>query len=245
MTDFNKTSWSRKEFIQQYIDNADIYIVERQRMLGLMVSYYLHFIRTGPGKSILDLGCGDGILTHRLLSIDRELAATLIDGSEEMLSKAATRLEGLPSVRAIRASFQEMLGTYDLEGDYDFIVSSMAIHHLTMDEKKRLFKLSYDRLREGGHFLNIDVVLPPSDSMEEWYLKIWQEWMDAERTRLGLGDDPFDDVIRRYKDNEDNKPDTLEAQLDALKESGLSHVDCYYKYGIFVIYGGRKEPGSR
>ncbi|NOY65253.1 MAG: class I SAM-dependent methyltransferase, partial [Nitrospirae bacterium] len=33
---------------------------------------------------------------------------------------------------------------------------------------------------------------------------------------------------------------TLEAQLDALRETGFKEVDCYYKYGVFAIYGGRR-----
>jgi len=240
MTDFKKTNWVNAEFAQQYIDNADIYIVERQRMFDLMLSYYRHFIGSGPDKNVLDLGCGDGVLAHRIVSVDENTAVTLVDGSEEMLLKARTRLKGYPSVRSIHASFQDMINEDVLEGNYDFIVSSMAIHHLTMEEKKKLFKLTYAHLSDNGHFLNIDVVLPPSGTIEEWYLKIWQEWMDMEQSRLGVGGEQFDTVIKRYKDNNDNKPDALDDQLEALEEIGYGDVDCYYKYGIFTMYGGRK-----
>ncbi|MBI1810495.1 MAG: hypothetical protein HY035_09030 [Nitrospirae bacterium] len=49
-----------------------------------------------------------------------------------------------------------------------------------------------------------------------------------------------DDTMRRYKDNKDNKPDTLGNQLGALKKIGFKEVDCFYKYGIFTMYGGKK-----
>ena len=64
--------------------------------------------------------------------------------------------------------------------------------------------------------------------------------MDDRKAEFGISDSISDDIIRRYKDNEDNKPDTLDDQLNALKNMGFHEVDCFYKYGIFSIYGGRK-----
>jgi tRNA (cmo5U34)-methyltransferase len=37
-----------------------------------------------------------------------------------------------------------------------------------------------------------------------------------------------------------NKPDTLKNQMDTLREIGFKDVDCFYKYGIFSMFGGRK-----
>jgi tRNA (cmo5U34)-methyltransferase len=39
-----------------------------------------------------------------------------------------------------------------------------------------------------------------------------------------------------------NKPDTLEDQLEALSETGFRDVDCYYKNGIFAVFGGKMKP---
>jgi len=44
----------------------------------------------------------------------------------------------------------------------------------------------------------------------------------------------------RYKHLKENKPDVLEEQLNALKEHGFKDVDCFYKYGIFSVYGSKK-----
>jgi tRNA (cmo5U34)-methyltransferase len=57
---------------------------------------------------------------------------------------------------------------------------------------------------------------------------------------LGVEDEPGVNIIERYKDLKENKPDTLETQLHALKEIGFSEVDCYYKYGIFSVFGGKR-----
>jgi tRNA (cmo5U34)-methyltransferase len=240
MTEFNKTNWSRPEFSKQYRDNADIYIVERRRMIEIMKSFYmLHMIN--KRRLVLDLGCGDGILTGSLLEIDGSISATLIDPSEDMLSKARERLQGSANVNFIRASFQDILNNNVLQDDFDFIVSSLAIHHLTTAEKKALFRTIHARLLPGGHFMNIDVTLAPSDDLEEWYMKLWHEWMDERKAALGLERDLFDDITARYKALEENKPDTLDVQLNALRETGFGEVDCYYKYGIFAVFGGNKK----
>jgi tRNA (cmo5U34)-methyltransferase len=240
MTEFNKSHWAKPEFTKEYRDSADVYIVERRKLLEILKSFYKHFIGNKPNSNILDLGCGDGIVIYELLKIDNSIEATLIDGSEDMLNKAKYRLKDFGTLHFVRASFQEILNKDTALQSYDFIVSSLAIHHLTMAEKTALFKTIYSHLNVDGYFLNIDVVLAPSDALEQWYLLLWKQWIDERKSVLGIEGSHHDDIIRRYKDNTDNKPDTLAAQLDALQTIGFKDVDCFYKYGIFTIYGGKK-----
>jgi tRNA (cmo5U34)-methyltransferase len=157
-----------------------------------------------------------------------------------MLTKARERLTEFRNIRYIKASFQDLLTTDMFDGKFDLAASSMAIHHLTLEEKEMLFRRIYSWLREGGYFVNIDVVLAPTASIEVWYLRLWRDWMDEEKAAIGLEAEPSDKIIKRYKDLEENKPDTLRDQLDALQEIGFHEVDCFYKYGIFSIYGGRR-----
>jgi tRNA (cmo5U34)-methyltransferase len=240
MTEFNKSQWAKPEFTQEYRDSADVYIVERKRLLEILRSFYKHFIGNKPNSNILDLGCGDGIVIYELLKIDNSIEATLIDGSEDMLNKAKDRLKDFENIRFIQASFQEILNKSNALQKYDFIVSSLAIHHLTMEEKTALFKTIYSHLNVDGYFLNIDVVLAPSDALEQWYLLLWKQWIDERKSFWGVEGSHYDDIIKRYKDNADNRPDTLDAQLDALQTIGFKDVDCFYKYGIFTMYGGKK-----
>lgn len=240
MTEFNKSQWTKPEFTQGYRDSADVFIVERKKLLEIMNSFYKHFIGNKPNSNILDLGCGDGIVIYELLKIDNSIEATLIDGSEDMLNKAKYRMKEFGNLHFIRASFQEIINKKITLQKYDFIVSSLAIHHLTMEERTALFKTIYAHLNVDGYFLNIDVVLAPSDALEQWYLLLWKQWIDERKSFLGIEGSHYDDIIRRYKDNNDNKPDTLAAQLNALQNIGFEDVDCFYKYGIFTMYGGKK-----
>ena len=76
-TDFNKTNWSRPEFSKEFRDNADIYVIERQRLLGIMKSFFKHHFKGRENISVLDLGCGNGIVVHEILSLDRTIKASL------------------------------------------------------------------------------------------------------------------------------------------------------------------------
>jgi len=241
MSYFDKTNWAKPDFVQQYRDNADIYIVERRKMYEIMKSFYRHFISNNKGPDILDLGCGDGIITHELLSIDRSIRATLIDGSDDMLQKAKERMRDYPNTLFQKISFQEILQQGQLNSSYNFIVSAQAIHHLSRDEKSKLYEMIYAHLHPNGFFLNIDVIIGPADSLEQWYMQLWKEWMEIEKTAQGIEGEPFNDVISRYKEAGENRPDTLEVQINMLKDIGFSNVDCYYKYGIFAIFGGMKQ----
>ena len=240
MTEFNKSKWAKAEFSEEYIENSDIYIVERRRLLEILRSFYNHFINNKPKINFLDLGCGDGIIAHELLKVNNSMSTTLIDGSENMLNKARMRLNGFNHTHFIKASFQEIIDKNLVQGNFDFIVSSLAIHHLTMDEKKALFRSIYSHLDTDGYFLNIDVVLAPTDALERWYLLLWKEWIDERKAFLKIEGNYFNEIIQKYKDPVNDKPDTLDAQIGALKSIGFKDVDCFYKYGIFTMYGGKK-----
>ena len=65
--------------------------------------------------------------------------------------------------------------------------------------------------------------------------------VEQAQANSGLTDEPAEEIIKRYKDPAStNRPDTLEDQLSALIDAGFSDVDCYYKNGIFAVFGGRK-----
>lgn len=240
MTEYDGSRWASPEFAQEYRDGADVFIVERWRLLQIVKSFYNNFLKNKPGNNVLDLGCGDGIVIHQLLEIDCSIKGTLIDASADMLNKARERLKDFDDLLFFQGSFQDILNKNIGLQSYDFVVSSLAIHHLTMEEKTALLGYIYSHLENGGYFVNIDVVLAPSDALEQWYLVLWKQWLNERKSFLGIEGDDYDDIVRRYKDGTENKPDTVDAQIKAMKNVGFKDVDCFYKYGIFTIYGGRK-----
>ncbi|MEO5361510.1 MAG: class I SAM-dependent methyltransferase [Nitrospirota bacterium] len=236
--EFDKSKWADTDFSRDYLDKAEIYIIERTRMFTIVKSFYQHFITLDRPVNLLELGSGDGALTHELLKTGRHAKAVLVDGSQDMLNKAGARLRDYDT-QLIHCSFEEMIRSERLPSGFDMVISSLAIHHLTTEEKATLFNRIYQILGDGGYFVNIDVIIAPFDSIEQWYMEIWKDWMHTKQSSLGIKE-PVEKIVQRYKDIEENKPDTLECQLGMLKNSGFKETDCYYKYGIFTIFGGKK-----
>ncbi len=241
MGDFRHSNWADESFADNYLEKADVFIPERNKMFELLASIYKHLNGDRKGLSVCDLGCGDGAATKALLQHDDSICATLVDASESMLDKAKVNLSQYNSPTFIRGSFENLLDGKVDTGKHNTFISAQAIHHLTLKEKSSLFGLIFSRLRSPGLFINIDVVLPPSGEIEELYFNFWSEGM---RKMADIADmDEFDplDVIKQYKSPESsNRPDTLHDQLDALRASGFTNVDCYYKNGIFAVFGGQK-----
>lgn len=247
MSKFEDSEWAEEKHAKEFMENADIYILERQRLFAILKSFYKYFIGsrvTERPVKVLDMGCGDGALTSELLKEDNQIEATLVDGSSEMLKNARENLRNYDQLDFIQKTFQELLEDH-VDGDdilnegFDFIVSSLAIHHLRTDEKKSLFYYIHDHLNSGGFFLNIETVKAPTDQLESWYRALWGEWIRENQLKYAVKEN-FEKLPEKYKNNPDNHPDTLQVQLDALKSVGFQQVDCFYKYGIFSIYGGMK-----
>jgi tRNA (cmo5U34)-methyltransferase len=238
MSDFDNSHWSDSSFAQEYRDQADGYVPERRSLIEIAQSLYRHMVKSSQPCRMLDLGCGDGLMVQELLKVDASIDATLVDGSQEMLEAASNRLARFEKKHLVKASFQDLLAQDALQNTFGFVLSSLAIHHLAMAEKEALFEHVYRHLDPGGFFLNIDVVLSPTDDLEKWYLMLWQEWINTHAANSQKAS--LLSVPQKYKDDPDNVPDPLMPQLNALQRIGFKNVDCYYKYGVFAMFGGSK-----
>lgn len=238
MSNFDKSRWADSDFSRSYRDEAEKFLPFRRQFIAMAMSFYQTFLTPGPGRKVLDLGCGDGLFIGELLKKDRRIKAVLVDGSEEMLAAARNRLSFHADIHFVRAVLQELPAHDPLPDNFDFIFSSLAIHHLSSQEKAALYQYIHDHLTPGGHFVHYDVVLPPADALENWYMSLWSEWLaqNADATNR----EKLLSIPRQYKENKDNTPDTLTLQMDTLKKTGFKDVDCYFKYGIFALFGGGK-----
>lgn len=238
MSKFEKSRWADSKFSQNYRDEANIYLPFRSQFIEIAKSLYAYFISTRTEARVLDLGCGDGLFVQELLKSFFPTSVTLVDGSAEMLEAAKNRLENNVNINFIKASFQDLLAEESLNEKFDFIYSSLAIHHLPFEQKKHLYAYIHKLLSPGGCFVHYDVVIPQSGKIEKWYLTLWRQWIKEHPAKeiceklLGIPE--------QYKGNPDNIPDTLESQLQSLDQIGFKEVDCFFKYGIFSLFGGFK-----
>jgi len=239
MNEFEKSSWNNGDFSRKYLDEADMYIPERDILLRILASFYRKFIKNDEKKRILDLGCGNGILSKTLFNQNSNLEIVVTDGSKEMLIEAKKELDGMPVLEFCQISFEEIIQGKFKGGLFDFIISSFAIHHLNMTQKKKLFKKIFELMNLGGYFINIDVVVSNYKHYTEWYYDLWKERIIFKQKSLNINKS-FEHVPEEARKKPENHFDLLGAQLEALKLIGFSEVECHYKCGVFAIYGGKK-----
>lgn len=111
-----------------------------------------HFHKWGiPGRTILDLGCGTGSLTHQLAQRDYEMIG--VDLSPEMLMEATEKcsaLEGTPPIFLCQS-----MDKLDLFGTIDACVSCLDSINYVTDPKKlqKAFQRVHLFLMTGGLFI--------------------------------------------------------------------------------------------
>ena len=165
-----------------------------------------------PGR-ILDLGTGNGRLTRVLLDAYPGSTAVCVDLSESMLRAAAEQFAGNPDVTLHQHDFDHELR---FDGQFDAVVSSLAIHHVSDERKLTLFAEVARLLSPGGVFANLDIVASPTEALHD-------RW----REEMGARDDPSD-VLR-----------DLESQLGWLRDVGFGDVDCIWKWRSLALMRGQ------
>lgn len=242
MSTFEESRWADPAFAQNYLEQADHFIPDRQYLFQMMRSFYRAWVvrpdRVGPVR-VCDLGCGDGVLTEQLLRENPALEATLVDGSGKMLDDARARLKGRGACRFVERSFDAVARHAADLGPFDLVVSAFAIHHLSRPDRQRLFAAVHGRLADGGCFLNIEATMPDHSVFTEWYYELWKEWIRERGQRLGLGE-RFHDIPRQARENPDNQYSPVADQLADLTAAGFRDAECHYKNGIFSLYAARK-----
>ena len=234
MNSHNKSISHRRSIKQSFDAGADHYDRQRRMVIPCFNDFYQTAIDLIPFSSsdsfsFLDLGSGTGLLTASIISVFPHATATCMDLSEKMLEKAQERFSLNKRVNFLIWDYSQST----LPEEYNLIVSAMSIHHLSGDEKKSLYQRVSNALKCEGIFINADLVKGETDTTEQRYHDMWMNWIQE----AGLSKNELSKIIDRMQYD---KPSSLIIQLQWLKETGFSDVDCYYKYYNFAVYSGRK-----
>jgi tRNA (cmo5U34)-methyltransferase len=157
---------------------------------------------------VLDLGCGDGEVTGRVLAVSPEAEAVAADFSPEMLRRVRERFADDDAVTVVEHDLDAMLPA--AWGTFDVVVSAFAIHHVAHERKRALYGEVFDRLRPGGAFLNLEHVDSATPELHQAFL-------------AAIGVPPEDD-------DPSNQLAPVATQLGWLADLGFEQVDCHWKW---------------
>lgn len=131
-------------------------------------------VHAREGVSVLDLGCGTGKLTARILEAGHPVTA--VDFSGQMLQAAAHNAPGATFVQGELAQVPDLLAGQT----FDCIIAVYALHHLPDAEKYALLTALREHLNPEGVIVLGDVSFPDREGLEAVREAYEEDWDDSE-----------------------------------------------------------------
>ncbi|MCT7982254.1 class I SAM-dependent methyltransferase [Laspinema sp. A4] len=194
-------------------------------------------------KHILELGCGTGELSLKLLAHCPEAELVAVDYSPRMLNRCQDKIEAAgygERVRWIEADFGNLASLnvrIAPHQGFDVCASSLAIHHLSDPVKLKLFKWVRQNLSPGGCFWNADPVLSETSALEAIYQAVREEGVKAQGISLENVRAKCGKSIPQGYSGPDRLATVLE-QVDLLKSADFATVAIPWKHYGLAVFGG-------
>ncbi len=196
-------------------------------------------------KSILDLGCGNGILGHLLLARFPRAKGLFLDFSDPMLEAARQAVGSQSNATIAKADFasprwREVARSH---GPFDIVVSGFAIHHQPDRRKRELYGEVFGLLAPGGVFLNLEHVASATQAGQDLFDEFFVDRLCEFHSRSGahVNRDAIADEYYRRPDKKENILAPLQDQCEWLRQIGFADVDCFVKVFELALFGGRKR----
>ena len=184
-------------------------------------------------KNLLDIGCGAGNNTIKILREFGGLNCDLNDLSMPMLERAKLRLESenTGDVRIFHGDFCQL----DLqENHYDIIVAAAVLHHLREEaDWEDAFRKVYNVLSPKGVLFVSDMVFHEYEAVHESMWSYYGEYLES------IGGKDYHQEVFEYIDKEDS-PRSVTFQIELLRQVGFKQIDILHKNSCFAAYVGIK-----
>ena len=213
---------------------AQEYDANRKKFIPCFDDYYISttkFIASNIAvpKRVLDLGAGTGLLSYFWYCHFPATEYVLVDIADDMLQIARKRFSGIDTV-----SYQTVYYSKELPvQDFDAIVSALSIHHLENMDKEKLFKRIYDKLPEGGLFVNYDQFCAGQADMDDWFDSYWE----SQLAESGLTEH---DIALWKERRKLDRECSVEEETEMLGKCGFKTVKCVYSYQKFSVIAAIK-----
>jgi len=184
-------------------------------------------------KNLLDIGCGAGNYTLKMLSKIENLNCTLNDLSLPMLERAKERVSAQTTGDV--TTIQNDMRNLNLPDDhFDIVLAAATFHHLRDDaDWEKVFSKLYKALKPGGSIWISDLIAHDAEPLNRLFHQRYSDYLDT------LGGPEYRQKVLDYVAHEDT-PRSVNYQMDLLKRVGFTDVEILHKNSYFAAFGGIK-----
>jgi len=184
-------------------------------------------------KELLDIGCGAGNYTLKMLSKIPELNCTLNDLSMPMLERAKKRVSAKTNGKV--NVIQDDMRNLDLpDNHFDVVFAAATFHHLRTDADWELvFTKLYIALKPGGSIWISDLITHDSELINKLFQDKYRAYLET------LGGPEYAQKVFDYIAYEDT-PRSLGYQLALLSKVGFKEIEILHKNSYFAAFGAIK-----
>jgi tRNA (cmo5U34)-methyltransferase len=176
--------------------------------------------------NILELGCGTGNLSVLLASRYEDATLRMTDISSDSLQTCEQRFSPTPQLIFQQSDFRELDFA---DAQFDLIVSSIAIHHLTSEEKRVMFGKISRWLTADGVFAYADQHAGATDDLNGKHIENWKTLSHS------AGSTPQEWEMWMQHQQQHDHHDSLFDQIDWLRGAGFAMIDCPWRYLLWAV----------
>ncbi len=240
----DRHDWHSQQYVDDYVERATREAASRRQRFELLVEL-IPFGKDDP-IAVLDVGGGYGPVSALVLETFPQANVMLHDYADPMLGHARTLLAPHEDrVDFVKADLFSKDWLAAAGGPFDAVVSASALHNL--QDPARLHEIYgeiYRVLREGGCFLNLDIINAPSQDLHVRYGEIMytrrERKVAEDRRRGGKVEAPWGPGPDPRTWEWPPFPASVDEQLAWLRDAGFSQVDCFWKDLQTALVGGYK-----
>ena len=235
-------TWGDKGFIENWATKGSWQAPIRDVQTAMALRMIPHPVEAAI--RVLDIGAGYGALAAAVLRDRPNATAVCLDASEAMLKLGPEKNSDLKQrMTFVQKSLESSDWLKSLDGTFDAVISSRALHHFTANQRRRdIFKEVFNLVRSGGCFINADNVQAATKSLTERYRRARDEYLDRIVRQSSCGKMTLAEAKAATPSSYHGPHNNgyLEEELAWLREAGFVDVDCFWKLTTTVVYGGFK-----
>jgi len=235
LTDYYSDESAREARIKRLFDNTAKHYdsINSMMSLGNGEKYRRDaLLRAGlsKGQSVLDIGCGTGVLARHEMDIVEDSGFVIgMDPSDGMLHQAVAR--GVTCVAQGRGESLPLNSE-----SFDFVSMGYALRHVA--DLTAAFSEYARVLKPGGTLVLLELAIPKS-KLTFLLLKAYMRYFIPFLARLRSGDKETQVLMNYYWDTMVNFV-PYESILESLKKSGFTQIERNVVHGIFCEFTAKK-----